>query len=341
MGDVPYGDGACFDFALFINVGRAVVTIAWAVAAVGVIPGYGKEYCIYRTFAALLPGIFYFASLFTMNDYLAMPILWTIAIGLDIILHVVPSTIVWPWPYVPRHTHFSEERHAMLYIVSLGECVIAAGVPARVGLPLGRTVSERYGAMLGITIMAYFLCIQNFIASDSAKLEHNGGTHALHVSRFARIVWMTTQFLSVTAMVIAGAIVKNATKYLTMAPLTGSMFFRYWFGFSICLIVLVTALCQLVHIYPSGDQRTFSRTVRFFIRVTCAVFIFAFTFIPISVLGEPGWILVIGLTLIPFTLLEWIGRNRKGRSKGIGRHGSAKDHDTHSVPLLDDDLSNP
>lgn len=46
--------------------------------------------------------------MFTMNLWLTMPVLWFVGIGLDIILHVVPSTIVWPFEYIPRHTHFTE-----------------------------------------------------------------------------------------------------------------------------------------------------------------------------------------------------------------------------------------
>lgn len=120
--------------------------------------------------------------------------------------------------------------------------------------------------MMGITLLAYFLCIQNFIASDTAKLEHNGGmlfttclydqlhptgTHALHVSRFARIVWLTTQFVSVTAMVIAGAIVKNVTKYLTLAPFTGinkiEIVNCYYFRFT--RFHVLSLLVWLLHCY--------------------------------------------------------------------------------------------
>ena len=335
QGDVPYGD-SCYDFAIFISVGRICVTIAWLLAALGVT--IGKEYSIWRTIAATVPGIFYFVAIFLMNDYLSMPVLWFLGIGLDVVLHLVPSTIVWPWPYIPRHTHYAEERHAMLYIVALGECVIAAGIPARVGLIINgvsHSVADRYAAMLGVIILAFFLCIQNFIASDTAKLEHNGGTHALHVSRFARCLWLTVQFVSVTAMVIAGAICKNITKKLEL-----SMFFQYWFGASIATIVIGTAVSQLMHIYPVGDTRTFSRPVRFVIRTLCGLLVLGFSFIPESVLGEPGWILLIGCTVALFTIIEWIGRNKTGARLGhhsVDDHenGHNDNHDAHSVPLLD------
>ena len=175
--DVPYGNGACFDFSAFISIGRCFVVIAWSVAALGVSPKFGKEYCIYRAFAALLPGICYFLTLFFMDTYQPLPILWSLGIGLDIILHVVPSTIVWPYIYIPRHTHYTEERHAMLYIVATGECVIAAGIAVREHLPVGGSVLYRYLAMLGVVLLTFFLVFQNFVASDSAKLEHNGGVH--------------------------------------------------------------------------------------------------------------------------------------------------------------------
>lgn len=39
----------------------------------------------------------------------------------------------------------------MMYIVALGECVIAAGIPINDVLPLGRTVGERYAAMFAVS----------------------------------------------------------------------------------------------------------------------------------------------------------------------------------------------
>jgi hypothetical protein len=103
LADVPY---RCFDFALFIFCGRMVVVLAWLMAAIGV--STGKAYCWWRVIAGMVPGVFYFASMWTMNQWLTMPVLWFVGIGLDIILHVVPSTIVWPFEYLPRHTHFTE-----------------------------------------------------------------------------------------------------------------------------------------------------------------------------------------------------------------------------------------
>ncbi len=35
----------------------------------------------------------------------------------------------------------------MMYIVALGECVIAAGIPVDVALPAGRSLGDRYGVM--------------------------------------------------------------------------------------------------------------------------------------------------------------------------------------------------
>ncbi len=46
--------------------------------------------------------------MWTMNQWLTMPVLWFVGIGLDMILHIVPSTVVWPFEYIPRHTHFAE-----------------------------------------------------------------------------------------------------------------------------------------------------------------------------------------------------------------------------------------
>lgn len=169
LADVPY---PCFDFAIFIFCGRMVVTIAWLLAALGV--EIGKPYCIWRVLAAAIPGFLYLGAAFAMNDWLAMPVLWFIGIGLDILLHLVPSTIVWPYEYIPRHTHFTEERHAMVYIVALGEMIIAAGIPIAIDIPIGRGVGERYAVMFSVVTLSFFLCIQNFVASDTAKLEHHG-----------------------------------------------------------------------------------------------------------------------------------------------------------------------
>ncbi len=294
LADVPY---PCFDFALFIFLGRMVVVIAWLIAALGV--KVGRAYCWWRVMAGAVPAFFYFGAMWTMGQWLTMPVLWFVGIGLDIILHVVPSTIVWGAEYIPRHTHFTEERHAMMYIVALGECVIAAGIPVQAELPVGRTVGARYAVMFSITIMSFFLCVQNFVASDTAKLEHHGGTHGLHVSRFSRCVWLTCQFLAVTAMVIAGAICKNISKKLEL-----SQFFRYWFGASIAVIVLASAVAQLVHVYPPGDKRTCGRPVRFVVRTTCALIIFGLAFVPVDLFGEPGWISIIAGVVTVFTIIE-------------------------------------
>jgi low temperature requirement protein LtrA len=174
LADVPY---ACFDFAMFIFFGRMVVVVAWLLAAIGV--EKGKPYCIWRVIAAFVPGVFYLGAALATTEWLAMPLLWFLAIGLDIVLHLVPSTIVWPWAYIPRHTHFTEERHAMVYIVALGEMIIAAGIPIDLALPEGGTIGQRYGVMFSVTILSFFLCIQNFVASDTAKLEHHGGKKLL------------------------------------------------------------------------------------------------------------------------------------------------------------------
>lgn len=320
LADVPY---PCFDFAIFIFCGRMVVVIAWALAALGV--EIGRPYCIWRVIASFLPGVFYLGASLTMAQWLTMPVLWSIGIGLDIILHLVPSTIVWPWEYVPRHTHFTEERHGMVYIVALGEMIIAAGISIGKELPVGRTVGERYAVMFSVTTLSFFLCVQNFVASDTAKLEHHGGTHALHVSRFSRCVWLSCQFIAVTSMVIAGAICKNITKKLEL-----SQFFRTWFGVSIAIIVIASAIAQLLHIYPPGDVRTCSRHMRFAVRVGCGVLIFALSFIPVALFGEPGWIALITSIVAVFTIVEWFGRNRKKGSDEHGDHGSTE----HNVPLL-------
>lgn len=74
----------------------------------------------------------------------------------------------------------------MLYLIALGECVIAAGVAIEQALPLNRTGSERYGAMISITVLTFSLAVSAFVASDTAKLEHHGGVHALRRSRVAR-----------------------------------------------------------------------------------------------------------------------------------------------------------
>lgn len=336
LGDVPY---PCFDFALFISIGRFFVFTAWLIASIGTT--VAREYCIWRALSAFLPLVFYFTAMFMQANWLVFPILWFIGIGLDIIMHVVPSTIVWPWAYIPRHTHFAEERHAMMYIVALGECVIAAGIPVRVDVPFGRTVQERYLAMFGIVFLSFALCIQNFIASDTAKLEHNGGTHGLHASRIGRIVWLFTQFGAVTFMVIAGAICKYISKKLELTP-----FFRYWFGFSIAAIVLLTAISQVVHVYPPGDTRTCSRPVRFIVRAACACVVAGLTCIPVSLLNEPGWILIVAGVVLGFTIIEWFGRNKTGvrghghghghggHGHGHGGHGGHGETDEHEVPLL-------
>lgn len=160
----------------------------------------------------------------------------------------------------------------------------------------------------------------------------------------------------------------------------------------ISLIIFATAFTQIFHIYPKDDKRTCSRSVRFYIRALCAatvlckllfvillllfyffvlfvLFLFffsslGFTFIPETSLATPYWILVIGLTLIPFTFAEWVGRNKvsgrkeekkerkliffKGkRSRDAHNHhhhhhddddykgGSDKETKRQSVPLLD------
>jgi hypothetical protein len=342
VADVPY---PCGDFSIFICVGRACVLIAWLLAALGT--QVAKPYCFWRVLAAGLPLCFYFASIFVQTSWLAMPILWCVAIGLDVVLHFIPSTTMWRSEYIPRHTHYAEERHAMLYVLALGECVIAAGVPVRDALPFGRTVVERYGAMLAISLLSFMLAFSAFIATDTAKLEHAGGAHALHVSRFSRCVYLTCQFLTVTAMVIAGAICKNITKYLELVT-----FFRYWFGFSIALILLVTAISQVVHVYPPGDTRTCSRPVRLIIRVSCAAIVFGLSFIPVGTMNEPAWITIIAFVVTVFTFVEWIGRNKTGvRGHGHGHGGGGHGHgghghdahsddhesDPHHVPLLDHD----
>jgi low temperature requirement protein LtrA len=310
LADIPY---PCFDFALFIFCGRMACVIAWIIAALGV--HIGRAYCWWRVLAAAIPAFFYFGAMWTMNQWLTMPVLWFVGIGLDIVLHVVPSTIVWGAEYIPRHTHFTEgihgclcfscfscskkERHAMMYIVALGECVIAAGIPINYELPVGRTVGARYGVMFSVTILSFFLCVQNFVASDTAKLEHHGGTHGLHVSRFSRCVWLFCQFIAVSAMVIAGAICKNITKKLEL-----SQFFRYWFGVSVAVIVLASAVAQLVHVYPPGDKRTCSRPVRFIVRSACGIIVFGLSFVPVDLFGEPGWIAVVAAVVTVFTIAE-------------------------------------
>lgn len=262
-----------------------------------------------------------------------------------------------------------------MYIVALGECVIAAGIPILGDLPVGRTIGDRYGVMFSITIMSFFLCVQNFVASDTAKLEHNGGIHALHVSRFSRCVWLSCQFLAVSSMVIAGAICKNISKKLEL-----SQFFRYWFGISIAIIIigqqntgclkrekkkltffflLASAIAQLLHVYPPGDVRTCSRSVRFAVRCGCGLIVFGLAWIPVSAFGEPGWIGVIAAVVSLFTVIEWVGRNRVGERKAHGHghggghgHGHDEEHhhddshhddshdkhhhgeDSHAVPLL-------
>lgn len=69
--------------------------------------------------------------------------------------------------------------------------------------------------------------------------------------------------------------------------------------------------------------------------MTCAVLIFAFTFLPTYVLDEPGWILLIGCTLIPFTIIEWIGRGKVGEKS----NNDEKEQDTHTIPLLEGEFS--
>lgn len=160
---------------------------------------------------------------------------------------------------------------------------------------------------------------------------------SLHVGRPGRIVYLTTQFIAVTAMVIVGAICKNITKNLTLIP-----FFRYWFGSMISLIVFATAFAQIFHVYPAEDRRLCSRPVRFWIRTICASAILCFTFIPETSLAEPWWILLIGCTMVPFTIAEWIGRARMNGGKSRKKHGSVHkgDHSDvlekkrQSVPLL-------
>ena len=125
-------------------------------------------------------------------------------------------------------------------------------------------------------------------------------------------------------MVIAGAICKNISKKLEL-----SQFFRYWFGFSIAVIILASAMAQLLHIYPVGDVRLCSRFLRFLIRTLCALTIFALTFIPVSLFGEPGWIAVIATIVTLFTFAEWVGRTKKGSEDDLDV-GQGE----HHVPLL-------
>ncbi len=297
---------SCFSFGIFLFLGRCVLATTWFVAALT--NARGRSFLAWKTVCVFVPGVLYWSGAFVSRwQPLLLPILWFVALSLDILLNFVPSSFVWLDREWPRHPRYTEERHGLLQLIALAEVVISVVMPRSA---VSSWYTDRYTDVTLVLVLIFVLALWNFVVCETGKsVESHGGMHALHGDWWRRSIWMACQFLNLTGIIIAGLVAKTFS-------LNMSNFDRVTFGVSIALAILSGALSQAMLVSsPKEHRRLISKPVRLLIRMFAGTFAVAVAPIPVSAMTDSNWLIVFVVIISASCVAEWIGRFPTAREK--------------------------
>lgn len=298
--DQTDGPMYCGSFAFFIACGRFFASAAWLVAALFQTQdsNRGHWYLSWKVLCGVLPALLYFLCALIDSSSLAWPVIWFLAVGIDIVMNAVPSTFVWMDCEWPRHARYTEERFGMLHVISLAEVVISIVLP-RVTEP---QYTERYTDVTLIFVMIFVLALYSFVVTDSAS-SLPPGRHAIDGSWWQKDLWFLCQFVGLTAVLIMGLISRTISYSM-------SGFDRISFGIAISLVISSGAISQLT-MGKQEERSIISRMWRVLIRLMNGAIVFLLSFIPIEALSDTSWLGLESAIMGLMCMVELIGRQRK------------------------------
>lgn len=284
---------ACSAFALFIFMGRLILACAWLFAALSYKGGRG--YLTWKIVSTFVPGTVYWSAIFLASiNWVLLPTFWFIGIGLDILLNFIPTSFFWDSRNWMRHPRYSEERHGMLQVGAMAEIVLS------VLFPRIQSSNTIFSDMTLLLVLVFIFAMWSFVVGESSKVERNGGHHALSGKWPARIIWLMSQFWIITGLIVISLVCKTITH---MSP-----FDRVSLGVWTSIVIWAGLMGQLVITPSPTDRRISSRWFRHLIRFCCGAVALGLAFIPVTLMTDVNWLVLVISIIGAGCLIEHIAR---------------------------------